>query len=161
MWLCVYVSVCVGVCLCVRACVCVCVRVRVLVRVRVHVRACVRVYVCACVRVCVLVQRMKLCSGACIPFIGVFLSDLTFVESGNRSEVDGMINFAKRMKLADIINEIRLFQQQPFLYKPVSRLQDLLMRLECPLDRSALDELSVAREPSRLPRTASTSTSSG
>lgn len=95
-------------------------------------------------------QRMKSAACPCIPYIGLFLSDLTFVDVGNRSEVNGMINFSKRMMLADIINEIRLFQQQPFLYKPVNQLQELLLHLSCPLDDKALMELSLLRDQRSL-----------
>ena len=93
---------------------------------------------------------MKSAACPCIPYIGLFLSDLTFVDVGNRSEVNGMINFSKRMMLADIINEIRLFQQQPFLYKPVNQLQELLLHLSCPLDDKALMELSLLRDQRSL-----------
>lgn len=64
-----------------------------------------------------------------IPFFGVYLSDLTFVEDGNQdclNENPKLINFAKRMKSAEIIREIMQYQIQHYVYQEVPGIQTLL-----------------------------------
>ncbi|CCK72081.1 uncharacterized protein KNAG_0I02970 [Huiozyma naganishii CBS 8797] len=46
----------------------------------------------------------------CIPFFGVYLSDLTFANSGNQDWLP-VINFRKRFIIADIIRDILRFQR--------------------------------------------------
>ncbi|OBZ84749.1 Cell division control protein 25, partial [Choanephora cucurbitarum] len=46
----------------------------------------------------------------CIPFLGIYLQDLTFIEDGNSNELKKnkeLINFAKRAKTAEVIREIQ------------------------------------------------------
>lgn len=64
-----------------------------------------------------------------IPFFGVYLSDLTFVEDGNPDflqDSPNIINFAKRMKSAEIIREIMQYQIQHYVYQEVEAVQALL-----------------------------------
>ena len=42
----------------------------------------------------------------CIPHLGIFLQDLTFLEDGNPDQLNGMINFQKRIKLAERIRYV-------------------------------------------------------
>eukprot|EP00008_Paramoeba_atlantica_P002026 CAMPEP_0201502282 /NCGR_PEP_ID=MMETSP0151_2-20130828/84050_1 /ASSEMBLY_ACC=CAM_ASM_000257 /TAXON_ID=200890 /ORGANISM="Paramoeba atlantica, Strain 621/1 / CCAP 1560/9" /LENGTH=875 /DNA_ID=CAMNT_0047895863 /DNA_START=103 /DNA_END=2730 /DNA_ORIENTATION=- len=48
----------------------------------------------------------------CVPYLGVYLTDLTFVLDGNPDRVEGgtLINFFKWRKVADIITEIKNYQ---------------------------------------------------
>eukprot|EP00007_Cunea_sp_BSH-02190019_P007766 CAMPEP_0174239598 /NCGR_PEP_ID=MMETSP0417-20130205/15360_1 /TAXON_ID=242541 /ORGANISM="Mayorella sp, Strain BSH-02190019" /LENGTH=1141 /DNA_ID=CAMNT_0015318559 /DNA_START=130 /DNA_END=3555 /DNA_ORIENTATION=- len=46
----------------------------------------------------------------CIPYLGVYLTDLTFLDDGNPDTIDGLINFMKRQKIAEVIGEIRQYQ---------------------------------------------------
>lgn len=64
-----------------------------------------------------------------IPFFGVYLSDLTFVEDGNPDYLQDnptFINFAKRMKAAEIIREIMQYQVQHYVFQDVPAIQQLL-----------------------------------
>lgn len=64
-----------------------------------------------------------------VPFFGVYLTDLTFVEGGNPDYLQaeqGIINFAKRMKAADIIESIRQFQTTPYNFVDIPEIQRFL-----------------------------------
>lgn len=53
----------------------------------------------------------------CVPFLGRYLGDLTFIEDGNRDrlkENDQLINFGKRQKTAEVIREITIHQSTPY-----------------------------------------------
>lgn len=52
----------------------------------------------------------------CVPFLGVYLTDLTFIEDGNPDRLKGdprLINFGKRQKTAEVIREIMIYQSTP------------------------------------------------
>ena len=62
----------------------------------------------------------------CIPFLGVYLTDLIFIEDGIASLVKNteLINFAKRTKTADVIRDIQQYQNVPYALHPVPELQE-------------------------------------
>lgn len=56
-----------------------------------------------------------------VPFLGVYLTFLTFIEDGNPNFLSGerkLINFGKRMKSAGVLREMQTYQSVP--YKSVS-----------------------------------------
>ncbi|OMJ23302.1 Cell division control protein 25 [Smittium culicis] len=62
-------------------------------------------------------ESLKSISPPAIPFIGLALSDLTFIEDGNpelHENTEGMINFLKHRQISDVIQQIQLFQYTPF-----------------------------------------------
>ncbi|KAI1331208.1 ras GEF [Xylariaceae sp. FL0255] len=65
----------------------------------------------------------------CIPFFGVYLTDLTFIEDGIPSIIKktNMINFAKRAKTAEVIRDIQQYQNSPYSLQPVPELQDYIL----------------------------------
>jgi hypothetical protein len=78
----------------------------------------------------VLRQRLQGHVPPCLPFVGTYLTDLTFVDHGNQSlrslpTEDGemaVINFDKHMKTARIISELQRFQI-PYRLTEVPELQ--------------------------------------
>jgi len=65
----------------------------------------------------------------CVPFLGVWLTDLTFIEDGNpdRLKTDNrLINFNKRQKTAEVIREIMIYQSTPYNLTPVPLIQQYL-----------------------------------
>lgn len=78
----------------------------------------------------VLRQRLQNHVAPCLPFVGVYLTDLTFVDHGNPPlrtlpTEDGeltVINFDKHMKTAKIISELQRFQV-PYRLTEVPELQ--------------------------------------
>jgi hypothetical protein len=70
----------------------------------------------------------------CLPFLGVYLTDLTFVDAGNPKlrELPGtvsetgdpisVINFDKHMRMAKIVTHVQKFQV-PYNLRPVAEMQ--------------------------------------
>ncbi|KAI8141357.1 ras guanine nucleotide exchange factor domain-containing protein [Fennellomyces sp. T-0311] len=87
----------------------------------------------------------------CIPFLGIYLQDLTFIEDGNPDclpKSSSLINFAKRQKTAEVIREIKQFQSSPYTLQEVPAIQTFIKsQLEASLDVEALYERSLELEP--------------
>lgn len=67
----------------------------------------------------------------CVPFFGVYLTDLTFIEDGNTDMIrqsPNMINFSKRKKSAEVIREIQQYQSVPYLLEVVCPLQQFIQQ---------------------------------
>lgn len=74
-------------------------------------------------------KTLKQCNFPALPFIGVYLTDLTFIEDGNPDFLAGagsFINFEKRRKVSVIIREIQGYQITPFSLQPVPPLLQYL-----------------------------------
>ncbi|CAI2171814.1 16221_t:CDS:2, partial [Funneliformis geosporum] len=66
----------------------------------------------------------------CVPFFGLYLTDLTFIEDGNpnylKNSNNKLINFSKRMKTAEVIREIQQYQSAPYKLSPVQEVQTFI-----------------------------------
>lgn len=68
-------------------------------------------------------------SEPCVPFFGVYLSDLTFVYHGNPDYLlnrNRMVNFAKRAKTVDIVTGIDRFKRIGYNFQTVNEIQNYL-----------------------------------
>lgn len=68
-------------------------------------------------------------SEPCVPFFGVYLSDLTFIYHGNPQHLlnrTWMINFAKRAKTVEIVEGIDRFQKIGYNFQSVPEIQKYL-----------------------------------
>ncbi|KAG2189367.1 hypothetical protein INT44_004509 [Umbelopsis vinacea] len=87
----------------------------------------------------------------CIPFLGIYLQDLTFIEDGNTNflrKSNQLINFAKRMKTAEVIREIQQYQSSPYFLNAVPELQLFITtHLQSSRDEETCYNLSLALEP--------------
>lgn len=91
--------------------------------------------------------HLRTMSGPCIPYLGMFLTDLTFIEDGTPNELPGgLINFAKRRSLAQVIREIQQFQQCPFNFEAVPAIQKILENAK-PLSTDDAYKLSLEIAP--------------
>eukprot|EP01104_Vermistella_antarctica_P005909 TRINITY_DN16657_c0_g1_i1.p1 TRINITY_DN16657_c0_g1~~TRINITY_DN16657_c0_g1_i1.p1 ORF type:complete len:1049 (+),score=228.63 TRINITY_DN16657_c0_g1_i1:400-3546(+) len=83
----------------------------------------------------------------CIPFLGVYLTDLTFIDDGNpdRSK-DGLINFSKREMEYNVIAEVQQYQQVKYPFKYVENIAHFLSELPYNND-DELYKLSLRHEP--------------
>ncbi|EDR13329.1 uncharacterized protein LACBIDRAFT_230493, partial [Laccaria bicolor S238N-H82] len=99
-------------------------------------------------------QLMASVTPPCVPFIGVFLSTLQFIQDGNPDNLPGgLVNFRKRQKASEVISDIKRWQAQPFNFH---HLQTVLAYIEECLasynDTKALSEHFWARSLEREPR---------
>ena len=86
----------------------------------------------------------------CIPFFGIYLTDLTFIEDGIPSVIKKtqMINFSKRSKTAEVIRDIQQYQNAPYGLQSVSELQEYILRnMQSAGDVHEMYERSLAVEP--------------
>ncbi|KAF2004192.1 cell division control protein 25 [Amniculicola lignicola CBS 123094] len=86
----------------------------------------------------------------CIPFFGVYLTDLTFIEDGIPSLIKrtNLINFAKRAKTAEVIRDIQQYQNVPYPLQPVPELQDyILTNMQSAGDVHEMYDTSLQLEP--------------
>ncbi|ORE01478.1 ras GEF [Rhizopus microsporus var. microsporus] len=90
-------------------------------------------------------------SPPCIPFLGIYLQDLTFIEDGNPDYLrksNNLINFAKRQKVAEVIRELKQFQSFAYNFQTLQELQDFIQaQLNCEHDVEKLYERSLQLEP--------------
>jgi son of sevenless-like protein len=83
-----------------------------------------------------------------LPYIGMFLTDLTFVEDGNKDITDGLINFFKRQKYAVVIREMLRLQSERYAFTVVPDLQNKLLNLQ-EYNEDKLLEISYKYEPKK------------
>jgi hypothetical protein len=62
----------------------------------------------------------------CLPYIGIFLTDLTFIEEGNKSMNESRINFDKKRKIFKIIQNLVQYQSVDFGFVPVGEYKDYI-----------------------------------
>ncbi|KYR00468.1 RasGEF domain-containing protein [Tieghemostelium lacteum] len=83
----------------------------------------------------------------CLPFLGLYLTDMTFIEEATPDLIDnGLINMVKRSHLATVIKEIQQFQKVPYSFTPVPIIRDYLLQING-LQERALYKQSKIIEP--------------
>eukprot|EP01112_Ceratiomyxa_fruticulosa_P003017 TRINITY_DN13423_c0_g1_i2.p1 TRINITY_DN13423_c0_g1~~TRINITY_DN13423_c0_g1_i2.p1 ORF type:complete len:698 (+),score=159.41 TRINITY_DN13423_c0_g1_i2:79-2172(+) len=89
------------------------------------------------------------CHPPCIPYLGVYLTDLTFIEDGMKNTLNGrddLINFDKRRKVSVVIREIQQYQQTPYHFNVEDTISTYLGNIEG-LTEKALYKYSLICEP--------------
>jgi son of sevenless-like protein len=96
-------------------------------------------------------EKIHTVSLPCLPFLGVYLSDLTFIEDGNPNMLrnnENLINFSKRMKTAEVMRDLQQYQTVSY---PFTRIIELQAWLDNELTNSSevqeLYDLSTQVEP--------------
>mmetsp|Transcript_9047 Transcript_9047/g.37312 ORF Transcript_9047/g.37312 Transcript_9047/m.37312 type:complete len:449 (-) Transcript_9047:55-1401(-) len=90
-----------------------------------------------------------------IPFLGVYLRDLTFIEDGNQDKMkSGLVNVEKLLLFGTVIANVRRYQRDKFIPTTDRFLPTLLLTIEhqwlIPVPENADDELyalSTSHEP--------------
>ncbi|KAI7901110.1 ras guanine nucleotide exchange factor domain-containing protein [Cokeromyces recurvatus] len=87
----------------------------------------------------------------CIPFLGIYLQDLTFIEDGNSNflkKSNHLINFAKRMKTAEVIQDLQQYQSTHYMLTAVPDIQQFIKtHLQSSREEEELYNLSLKLEP--------------
>jgi len=84
-----------------------------------------------------------------IPYIGVFLQDLTFIEDGNPDIIrDNLINFSKRRLLYSVISKMLLYQEgKEYDFHPIPAIQAVINEIPNDINEKELYNVSLLREP--------------
>uniref|UniRef100_A0A667HQ94 Ras protein specific guanine nucleotide releasing factor 1 n=1 Tax=Lynx canadensis TaxID=61383 RepID=A0A667HQ94_LYNCA len=96
-------------------------------------------------------EALKNCDPPCVPYLGMYLTDLAFIEEGtpNYTE-DGLVNFSKMRMISHIIREIRQFQQTAYKIEHQVKVTQYLLDQSFVMDEESLYESSLRMEP-KLP----------
>ncbi|KAF9544274.1 hypothetical protein EC957_012237 [Mortierella hygrophila] len=87
----------------------------------------------------------------CVPFVGIYLTDLVMIEDGNPDilrKTDNHINFYKRVSTAEVIREIQQYQSVPYCLTVVPEIQAFIRRgMDNAKGVTELYDMSLALEP--------------
>ena len=66
-----------------------------------------------------------------LPFLGVYLTDLAFLELGNQDYLPGTnyINFEKRRKVYRLVQEVKRYQSRPYSFASIPEIQEFIKEL--------------------------------
>ncbi|KTW29649.1 hypothetical protein T552_00858 [Pneumocystis carinii B80] len=96
-------------------------------------------------------EILRLINPPCVPFLGVYLTDLTFIEDGNPDMIKNskdLINFSKRIKTAEIIREIQRYQSISYSFQVVPEIQSYLLECLEGMDKlNDMYDISLGIEP--------------
>uniref|UniRef100_A0A3Q3FX59 Ras protein specific guanine nucleotide releasing factor 1 n=1 Tax=Labrus bergylta TaxID=56723 RepID=A0A3Q3FX59_9LABR len=93
-------------------------------------------------------EALKNCDPPCVPYLGMYLTDLAFIEEGtpNYTE-DNLVNFSKMRMISHIIREIRQFQQTAYKIEMQPKVAQYLLDMSSVLDEESMYECSLRIEP--------------
>uniref|UniRef100_A0A3P8W3X4 Ras protein specific guanine nucleotide releasing factor 1 n=1 Tax=Cynoglossus semilaevis TaxID=244447 RepID=A0A3P8W3X4_CYNSE len=93
-------------------------------------------------------EALKNCDPPCVPYLGMYLTDLAFIEEGtpNYTE-DNLVNFSKMRMISHIIREIRQFQQTAYKIDLQPKVAQYLLDRSYVLDEESMYEASLRIEP--------------
>ena len=86
-----------------------------------------------------------------IPYVGVYLTQLTFTYDGNPDFIEGKVNFSKCVGVYKIIDKILKFQTKQYNFLVIDQVQEKLRELKRE-DESKLFSKSLKVEDSKLSR---------
>jgi len=71
-------------------------------------------------------ETLKNCPPPAIPYIGVYLTDLVFIEDGNPDKIANRVNFSKQLYVHNVITTISKFQTLAYNFSPIPAIQQLI-----------------------------------
>jgi len=92
-------------------------------------------------------QTLKKSTTPVVPYLGVYLTDLVFLDDGNEDLIPGtkLINFAKWYLSAGVIRDMQQYQMTPYCLENVEFIQSYLLNRPT-LDEETLYQKSLERE---------------
>jgi len=97
-------------------------------------------------------EAMRVAQGPCLPYLGLFLHDLTFIEDGNPDYLDEnntAINFEKMRMIAGVFLNIQKYQQQQYNFKEISTIREYLNNTLVIHTEEELYKLSLTMAPNK------------
>ncbi|XP_029179159.1 ras-specific guanine nucleotide-releasing factor 2-like isoform X3 [Nylanderia fulva] len=93
-------------------------------------------------------DALRRCDPPCIPYLGLYLTDLSFIEEGTPNITDdGLLNFSKMRMISHVIREIRHFQQTPYKIELITKVTNYLLDTSLLLNEKDLYRMSLDIEP--------------
>uniref|UniRef100_A0A6B2KZU9 Ras-GEF domain-containing protein n=1 Tax=Arcella intermedia TaxID=1963864 RepID=A0A6B2KZU9_9EUKA len=87
-----------------------------------------------------------------IPYLGMYQTDLTQIDEGNPSTINGMINMKKRVLIAKTLQQIQKLQSSTtYPFVPIPSIQDFIKNLNPITDDDVLYQFSLYLEPRSVP----------
>jgi len=89
----------------------------------------------------------------CVPFIGVFLSTLQFIQDGNKDLIsEGIVNFKKRQMASEVISDIKRWQAHSYNFQVVPVIREYIEESLASFDDTRMSsdrfwQMSLEREP--------------
>jgi len=82
----------------------------------------------------------------CIPYIGLYLTDLTFIEEGNPKYINQKINFVRCRRFAEVIRDMQTYQNTRYALHPYPELQDMIKNIQNVLPEEEMYQQSLKVE---------------
>ncbi|KAF9166445.1 hypothetical protein DFQ26_007832 [Actinomortierella ambigua] len=102
-------------------------------------------------------QELHSVNPPCVPFVGVYLTDLVMIQDGNPDylrQSNHHINFYKRVSTAEVIREIQQYQSVPYCLTAVPEIQTFIRRgMTQSQQVQQLYDMSLELEPRARPMT--------
>ncbi|XP_039758635.1 ras-specific guanine nucleotide-releasing factor 1-like [Pararge aegeria] len=96
----------------------------------------------------ILRDALHRCDPPCIPYLGMYLSDLSFIEEGTSNYTpESLLNFSKMRMIAHVIREIRNFQQTPYKIDHIPKVCEFLLDRSLLMNEERQYTLSLELEP--------------
>ncbi|XP_053768153.1 ras-specific guanine nucleotide-releasing factor 2 isoform X7 [Desmodus rotundus] len=93
-------------------------------------------------------ETLKNCNPPAVPYLGMYLTDLAFIEEGTPNFTEeGLVNFSKMRMISHIVREIRQFQQTSYRIDHQPKVTQYLLDKALIIDEDTLYELSLKIEP--------------
>lgn len=99
-------------------------------------------------------KALKAAGAPCVPYLGVMMQDLTFIDDGNPDLIDGrLVNVDKHRMTANVIRQLQQFQSGTLLVQPVLVIEQYLAQDAPKWDPERQYQTSLALEPRALKTT--------
>ncbi|CAL8081324.1 unnamed protein product [Calicophoron daubneyi] len=93
-------------------------------------------------------EALHRCDPPCIPYLGMYLTDLSFIEEGALNITESnLVNFCKMRMIAHVIREIQQYHQTPYLITHRREVTDYLLDPTRLLDEEQTYQASLTIEP--------------
>jgi len=93
-------------------------------------------------------EALRCADPPCIPYLGFYLTDLAFIEDGTpNSNESGLVNFSKMRMIAQVIQEIKHYQQTKYTLEHDKKIIQYLTSKDNLMDEDMLYRTSLTLEP--------------